>query len=284
MEVLMNELSLDGQYETPDEFFESINILYNTMNLLKESGLEIYRYSSLFYAKITKDMQMKDLKWFRSDVSAKFKTMLMKIIEKEPFWDKDMKQKDEVYFWQNKNVSTTALAEAYARDSLLLSFDHRDFKDCYLEIRHYGLPKNIFSVSTKPCALKYCLEENIISKTSYMVAIFEGTRLDLTYMKNSQDLEQLESNEFEIVERTLWKFIELDSWDEIQNDKTMKYKHYSPLQKKKNIFAHTEFQDKKIYKFHCGGHGPVLRCFGYRENDCFFVIRLDRDHKVSDFG
>lgn len=36
-----------------------------------------------------------------------------------------------------------------------------------------------------------------------------------------------------------------------------------------------------IYKFRCKN---PKRCFGYRKNDVFHVLRMERDHKISDNG
>lgn len=38
-----------------------------------------------------------------------------------------------------------------------------------------------------------------------------------------------------------------------------------------------------LYKFRCGEHSQV-RCLEYREEEQFYVLRVERDHSISDHG
>ena len=77
------------------------------------------------------------------------------------------------------------------------------------------------------------------------------------------------------------RFEEAEGWDEIVRDRTLNFKRYSPASNKDDWFRKSEFKDKKIYKFRCKN---PKRCFGYREGEKFYVLRMERDHKISDNG
>lgn len=43
----------------------------------------------------------------------------------------------------------------------------------------------------------------------------------------------------------------------------------------------TTIEDTQLVEFRCKN---PKRCFGYRKNDVFHVLRMERDHKISDNG
>ena len=59
------------------------------------------------------------------------------------------------------------------------------------------------------------------------------------------------------------------------------YKSYEPASKSDNWFRGAKYDGLDIYKFRCKN---PKRCFGYRKNDVFHVLRMERDHKISDNG
>ena len=74
-----------------------------------------------------------------------------------------------------------------------------------------------------------------------------------------------------------------EPWHEIQQDNFFCYKSYQPSSKRKDYFLHTDFADKKIDKFRCGKHSQI-RCFGYREEESFYILAIERDHSMSNTG
>ena len=59
------------------------------------------------------------------------------------------------------------------------------------------------------------------------------------------------------------------------------YKKYSPENEEKNWFSGGKYKGKTIMKFR---YSKVMRCFGYRKGDRFRILRIERDHKISDNG
>lgn len=73
------------------------------------------------------------------------------------------------------------------------------------------------------------------------------------------------------------------TWKDIMGDRFFNYKSYQPSSEKYNVFANSRFSEKSIDKFRCGQHSKV-RCFGYREGERFYVLKIERDHSYSDHG
>ena len=58
-------------------------------------------------------------------------------------------------------------------------------------------------------------------------------------------------------------------------------KKYTPKEKKKNWFVGSKYSGKTIMKFR---FSDTMRCFGYRKGDKFKILRLERDHTISNNG
>lgn len=92
-----------------------------------------------------------------------------------------------------------------------------------------------------------------------------------------------EVGEFEKLLYGLERFDAVKTWKDILTDRFFDYKDYQPVSDRHNVFAGGKIADKNIDKFRCGQHSQV-RCFGYREEELFYVLRIERDHSISDHG
>ena len=123
-----------------------------------------------------------------------------------------------------------------------------------------------------------------MDKLSYLKERFRNGRLVLDYLDVETDsVADLEKSEFNELIVALERFEKTTSWGEIQQDNFFYYKSYQPSSKKQNYFLTSEFRNKSIDKFRCGKHSQV-RCFGYREEEKFYLLLIERDHSVSDTG
>ena len=98
-----------------------------------------------------------------------------------------------------------------------------------------------------------------------------------------ESVKNLQKTEFEELTAALDRFERMESWGAICKDQFFHYKSYQPASKKKDYFANKGFGDKEINKFRCGQHSQI-RCFGYRKDDTFHILMVERDHSVSDTG
>lgn len=72
-----------------------------------------------------------------------------------------------------------------------------------------------------------------------------------------------------------------NTWETIAVDDGLEYKKYTPGSENENWFSGRKYKGKTIMKFR---FSSVLRCFGYRKEDRFRILRIERDHKISDHG
>lgn len=286
MDFLLNELSLCGQFKDVNSFLESLVYMTKCIELIRQSGnddMQIYKTSDFYNCNVTETIKLCQMKNYGiSDELLKFKIKLDNEIYEEPMWDRnpfhDMEQKFE---WNGEDVSATSLAEAVERKGALLSFCMNIFRDCVLSVYNDKKEHHIISVhSPQYLTEKYGDILNIDRKTLLEIR-YEGSRVDCSSLEIKYGPKNLEKSEFQELISTLDKFIRHDSWETIAVDDGLEYKKYTPKSESENWFSGWKYKGKTIMKFR---FSSVLRCFGYRKGDRFRILRVERDHKISDNG
>ena len=284
MEFLLNERSLYGQFNSMDDFLKSLKPLVKCIKIIRNfSNMGIYKTCDFHECKITKDKKICDLNLNgMSDELMRFKLSLDQEIYNEPYWDREpVHDVSQEFLWNNENVTATSLAEAVITKNSLLSFQSENFNDCVLTIVNNKKSYYINSIHTP----KYLLEQygNILKtdKKHILLIWYEGTRIDCSTLEDNYGTSILEKNEFTELISTLDKFVNHESWESIGKDDGLEYKKYSPSSPKNNWFGGVKYKGKTIMKFR---FSKVLRCYGYRKEDKFKVLRLERDHSISDKG
>lgn len=284
MEFLLNERSLHGQFHSVNDFLKSLKPLIKCMEIIHHcSETGIYKISNFHECKVTNNIKICDLKTSgMSDELLRFKLSLDREVYKEPFWDKipahDIAQE---FIWNGENVTATALAEAAVTQNTLLSFRSEQFCDCELIVDSCIKTYFVNSVHTPKYLLQqYCSVMNMDKKYLLLVR-YEGTRLDCSTLEEEYGVAILEKNEFNELITTFDKFVNHISWESIGRDDGLEYKKYSPSSPKENWFRSVKYKGKTIMKFR---FSRVLRCYGYRKGDIFKVLRLERDHTISNHG
>ena len=110
---------------------------------------------------------------------------------------------------------------------------------------------------------------------------YNGTRLDCRSIELKYGTANLEKDEIDQIISSFDKFVRHESWETIALDDGLKYKKYSPSSITDDWFNNARYRGKVIMKFRCSS---VLRCYGYRKAEKFIVLRLERDHKISNNG
>ena len=277
MDFLLNELSLQGQFDSTDSFLKSLPCTVKCIELIHQNAnMPIYKTEDFYKCSITQDMKLCDLKNYQiSDELLQFKIKLDNEIYEEPVWDTDPYHDiEQKFFWDGEDVSATSLAEAVARKGALLSFFLDEFRDCVLNICKNEEKHDIVSVhSPQYLTEQYGKLLNVDRKT-WLLLRYEGSRIDCSLLEDKYGADILEKNEFkELVRR--------ESWEAIAIDDGLEYKKYSPENEEKNWFSGGKYKGKTIMKFR---YSKVMRCFGYRKGDRFRILRIERDHKISDNG
>lgn len=284
MDFLLNEKSLHGQFGNVTDFLESLRPVIKCMEIIHaNSDVGIYKIQNFHECKVTEDVRVCDLKVHGvSDEFLRFKISLEQEVYKIPYWDvepdHDISQK---FVWNGEDITATAIAESAVTSNPLLSFKSDKFIDCVLLIRNNEKDYEVSSIHTPKYLLEKYNDILKVDKKQILLIRYAGTRVDCTALEDDYGVSVLEKNEFKELISTLDKITAHESWETIGRDDGLEYKKYSPSSPEENWFKSARYREKTIMKFR---FSRVLRGYGYRKGDKFRILRLERDHSISDYG
>ncbi|MDR2449221.1 MAG: hypothetical protein LBD52_04600 [Prevotellaceae bacterium] len=144
MEILINELSLTGQFDSTEQFLT--DALWPFLKVMKEIDPEIntiYKKQDLWNYRVTTTDTLHDVLLQRTDEARRLKS-LMSCLLAEPYWESSQKHSpDYNYNCNNTNVCGQSIAEACERDRIVVSFTHPDFSARQLYVSKAGTVRSI---------------------------------------------------------------------------------------------------------------------------------------------
>ena len=284
MNFILNEKSLYGQFNSTDEFLESLEANLQCFRLVRsQKDGEIRKIADFYKCRITKECSLGDLKQYpRSDELSRLRIALDKEMRTEPYWDYAPEHNYGMAYWMgDEDMAATAVAEAIARQESLLSFDSVVYSDCELCIKCAGEEYSVISIY-HPAYLVECFGERMgLERGECLKARYAGTRLDCSLLEKEYGAERLEKDEYALLIGTLDKFVKHESWESIGLDDGLEYKKYTPSSTEEDWFRNSVYSDMTIMKFRFSSR---MRCFGYRKGERFRLLRIERDHKRSNKG
>lgn len=289
-EMFINEASLEGQYTDIEEFLEKNTQFIICLNWLRKHPdvWRVLKKSSLYDTKITREKKFHDLKGYRvntekstNDLLRKLKIEFTRIEEEPPFWDMENIIQSGCYVVEGQDITNTSLAEAAAREQQVLSFAHERYLDRRLEVLNGLEKKTVDSIHTMRYMAKSSFAQKKIDADTFVKLYFLGTRIIFSKLEEEYGLNLLEKDEIDDCIRNFERFSQAESWEDIYHDRTLVFKEYTPSSDKDNWFRNSPYREKTIYKFRCIN---PKRCFGYRQGDVFYALRIERNHKISDNG
>jgi len=281
MDILINELSLEGQYSTVNKFLsEGLSAFINVLDEILVTNHILLKKYDFYNTKITRDIILHDI--LKGNISReydqirKFKRKLAMLFE-EPFWENDKKHSDDdTYLFDNVKINDSSLAESCERDRVVVSFLHSNFQILEIPVFKNQDEISVDNLYDRFHFLELKRNRKGLSFKEYVKLKFVDTKLDFSLIDDKFGFAlfstTIEENAFL---SSFEKFIKM-SWDDISKDDGFEYKPY----KDQGLFKR-KYNDKNICKFRTS---QKYRCFGYRENDTFYVIRFESDHKLSDKG
>lgn len=280
MEILINELSLSGQYDSERQFIElGITPFASVLSELnQEQGDIVYKKSDLYNYSITPSQTLHRLLNSNAsreyDVIRKFKSLLFQYLFDDPFWETDQKHiLNDSYSFEGREVAGYSLAEACERDRAIISFHSEDFDKAKIHIRKNKSEEIILdNLLNKGHCNELHWERNNICVKDYCVNRFKGDKLDFSQINKKLSFDLLKREDESLFIDGFRKFTEL-SWQQIGVDDALDYKLYPDND---NVFKEIPH---KIHKFRTS---QKYRCFGYVDNGIFYVLRFDLEHKLSD--
>lgn len=284
MDFILNERSLHGQFESVEEFLESLRANLHCFQLVhSQKNGKIRKITNFYNCQVTPEWKLGDLKRYRkSDELTRLRIALDKETMTEPYWDlHPLHDYGVPYLMDDIDVSATAVAEAAERGESLLSFNSAFYSDRELLVKRNGEVHQVISIY-RPSYLAECFGEQMgLERDVCLKARYAGTRMDCSRLEKAYGAKNLEKEEYRLLLGTLDKFVKHESWESIGLDDGLEYKKYTPSSSEKDWFHHSVYKDRTIMKFRFSSR---LRCFGYRSGDRFRLLRIERDHKRSDQG
>ena len=283
MEVLINELSLNGQFLSKHKFLDNLQNILHIIKLIEKLEFNLLKHHSLYSSQITMSETFIQITQSRDDRIRKLKSSLLKLSDQPPFWNETQRHNcHDSYTYNTNNICNTSLAESCERDKMILSFIHSDFSQVDLLVQKNNTNIDIYNIIDKDQFLEYLLSNSQIEPLTYCQLKFENSNLNFSKIENRYEFDSLVTQEQ--IEAFILAFDGFSkmSWEDIIKSDSLEYKQYSkPKKKKKGWFRDGLYKNTDIYKFRVT---QTYRCFGYREKDKFFVLRFEIDHKISDKG
>ncbi len=292
MDIILNELSLSGQYSDITDFSErGLAPLSEIIHLIHTAGensnLSLLKKSDFFSAMVTPDTSLYEIlhsTMSRLDQIRKFKSDLAKI-QNEPFWDMNQRH-DATHDYvrtdndRNDTVSGCAPAEAHARDGIMLSFTPSDYDADTVTIccNQLESTKVILNTSDIKTLFKERFIRGEIDLEQYFSLRF-SSRFDFSEISRSNGFNHITNINFNLFESSFADF-ELKTWKQIIKDPGLDYKEFSKNRNTNRFFSQSQWGEG-VFKFRID---QEKRCFGTRRGDIFYVWRIDLDHRLSDLG
>lgn len=277
MEILLNELSLEGQYISIEDFVSTA--LTPMLKVLKEiDSLKqlLLKSDDIFNNFITKEINFGELiskpLSIHRDEMRKLKRSIDKL-STEPFWNNTMKQTDSSYIWNEENIWGTSLAEAAERDKTVVSFLNSRFEDKNFEIIKDSDPIRITNITEKGDLPETLWQQDKIDFGQFVTSKFIDGKLNFSSFIDMNNFMSIDKKEQSLFLDTFRKFEELE-WNQILKDQGLNYKPFHD-----SIPGYSGTHPLKKFRA-----SRLIRCHGYRDSDTFFVLMLEVDHSLSDKG
>jgi hypothetical protein len=278
MEILINELSLAGQFDSVEHFITTgLKPFAKVFIDIDSQSNTLYKKYDFYQAKITSSDTIYDI--LKGNISRqydeirKFKSQLAKLFD-NPYWEDNPRHcMNSVYTYNKKNISGSSLAEASARDKIAVSFLHNDFLSKQLSVYKNDCEIKIDNLFEQGHFVQIAYQRNSISFDVFCCKTFSNSKLNFSKIDPKEGFLLIKKEEEALFFNGFRKFSEL-SWQQIFVDDAFDYKEYND----KKYFKHI---GKKIFKFRIS---QKYRCFGYVQDSVFFVLQFDLKHKLSESG
>ncbi|RLJ86625.1 MAG6450 family protein [Planococcus citreus] len=286
MEIILNELSLENQFENSEDFFIKFKRIIEVYKIAIDNHFSLLKPSHLYSIILFESVSFHDIltapQYRKSDEMKRYKSILSKIIQDEPFWDLDALHVNTDHYKCDftDKINNYGLAEACERDKYVFSFETKIYKDKNnLEVKKNDSETiEIKNLITSKDITEELYLKGLIDESCYCIQRFNNTKLSFEELEEDYGFKTLSIEQRKLFINKFEEFIEMD-WEQILKSDGLDYKEYTPS--KKNWFGGTEYNQIKIMKFRIS---QKYRCFGYRVKDTFKVLRFETNHKVSDNG
>jgi len=187
-----------------------------------------------------------------------------------------------MYFYNVENICNSSLAESSQRDKIILSFNHNNFLNEKIGIKKDEDIIELFNLINCNDFLDYLYLIDKIRPLDFCLNRYKKTNLDFTQLEEDYGFDILNKNQTKEYLNSFFEFSKM-SWEDIKKSDGLEYKQYNkPKKLKTNGWFRTGlYSNTDIFKFRIT---QEYRCFGYRKENKFYVLRFELNHEISDKG
>lgn len=282
MDFLLNELSLNGQYANFADFRDPLIDSIRTIKVLNDSGQNLLKKYGFYASKFSPVDDLNSVLKSNDDAIVRLKSIFSQNLQ-NGFWELDQKHENDSEYHCDLTVLKNgySIAEAFERDRVIISYPRSSYNSSVIKVRKNDEDLiELLNLKSFKDTLDFLLEKGIISYDCYSKNYFKNTKLNFDKIEVDYGYDYLEANQRPIFLNAFKDFVNMD-WTQIHSSDGLEYKKYSPSRAIDNVFSNPKYSGKAIYKFRVT---QLMRCFGYRNADTFYVLRFENDHSVSDRG
>lgn len=274
MEIIINELSLSGQFNNKDDFLDNLKKILPIIQLIENLRLVLLKNHLFFSSQITPNEKLNEILYSQDSRVRRIKSYLSKLANDPPYWEYTQKHscQHDTYTYNSIDICNRSLAEASQRDKLILSFKHDDYDNEKLQIKKNDNNIDIVNILSKDILLDSLYKNNTINALVFCKHKFSNSNLNFEKLEENYGFNQLNNIQIKAFIGAFNVFSAL-SWTDINNSDGLEYKSYHGDWFRGNY--------PTIHKFRASNK---YRCFGYRKEDIFYILRFEINHKVSDGG
>jgi len=168
MEILINELSLNGQFATIQHFVnDGLTPFISVLKELDTNKDVVLKKQDFWNTQITSTNNLHCVLLQKSDEITRFKSIFSSLID-EPYWETSQKHNNtDTYEHNTTNIVGTSLAESCERDKIVISFIHADFFNLKLQVIRNHSSIEIDNLYTKEHYIEIAYSRGQIDKCNY---------------------------------------------------------------------------------------------------------------------
>jgi phage-related protein len=164
MEIIVNDFSLNGQFESSDDFADYMTKqLVPVLDMVMEKQIAIFANREFYSCMITKDVSLYELLVQTGDpVLSVIRGYIINLACNPPYWDDDsVSQMDAKYQYPVKAEEPNCFTEAIERKDSMLSFPMPEFEKETFECRKNNEIIKIHNITTVLAFLNVFLLDDI---------------------------------------------------------------------------------------------------------------------------
>ncbi len=144
MDIVLNDKSLDGQF-TEHNFWEYMRKeVIPSLQMFEELGCALYKEYNTYNRPVTEDKNLLAfLKMQGNPVADSLKNYLVQLSGRKPFWNDEIKTKEENDYFCKIQEIPNCITEAYERDGMVYSFQNKNFGQMHLDIKCNGIDDKV---------------------------------------------------------------------------------------------------------------------------------------------